>query len=58
MYTETEFETYCEWAETDLVWGKGMYNWRIPRYHTKLDNIDVSDHPLCQFGASKDYRKD
>lgn len=25
---ENEFEIYCEWAETELLWGKGCYNWR------------------------------
>lgn len=24
---ELEFEIYSEWAENELVWGKGMYNW-------------------------------
>lgn len=24
---EIEFITYSEWAENELVWGKGMYNW-------------------------------
>lgn len=24
---EEVFENYSEWAEDELVWGKGMYNW-------------------------------
>lgn len=24
---ENDFEIYSEWAEQELVWGKGMYNW-------------------------------
>ena len=56
---ETEFEAYSEWAETDLIWGKGMYNWSFKGHRgTVTDDIDVSNHPLCQFGPSKDYRKD
>lgn len=53
---ETEFAEYSEWAETDLVWGKGMFNWRIKDVNQRLidDDIDVSEHPLCQFGIGKD----
>lgn len=24
---EEIFETYSEWADDELIWGKGMYNW-------------------------------
>ena len=54
-FDENEFEAYCEWAETDLVWGKGMYNWcRLKEeegYKIVNDDIDVSNHPLCKFGG-------
>lgn len=26
MDAET-FEHYCEWADEELVWGRGMFNW-------------------------------
>lgn len=25
---EDQYVSYCEWAESELIWGKGMYNWR------------------------------
>lgn len=24
---ENEFANYAEWAEQELLWGKGMFNW-------------------------------
>lgn len=24
---EQQFDTYTEWAESELIWGKGLYNW-------------------------------
>lgn len=62
-FDETQFETYAEcyaeWAETELIWGKGMFNWC--RIYTKKEpkeipfitpeNIDIDNHPLCKFGG-------
>lgn len=28
MEEDDIFADYAEWAEDELVWGKGMYNWR------------------------------
>jgi hypothetical protein len=51
----------CMDAEQDIIWTKG-YLYKKEKYpktsFLKPDEIDVSNHPLCQFGASRDYRKD
>ena len=48
-------ETYAEWAETDLVWGNGMFNWcrfyTKEEYKPKLeDDQEILNHPLNSFG--------
>ena len=58
-FNEAQYEAYCEWAENELVWGKGMFNWcraysieEWKRQPILTDNkIDVSNHPLCKFGG-------
>lgn len=42
---EFEFETYSEWAEDELVWGKGMYNWCKAYSREEYDN----HHPICDY---------
>ena len=59
-FDEAQFEAYSEWAETELIWGKGMFNWcrsytkeewKKPSALKLEDEIDVSNHPLCKFGG-------
>ena len=61
-FNEAQFEAYSEWAETDLLWGKGMFNWcrsytkeewEQPAF-LKFDELDeevMNNHPLCKFGG-------
>ena len=44
MY-ENEFENYSEWAEQELVWGKGMYNWC--RFYSKEERKNQKQ--LCDY---------
>ena len=55
MFDENFMECYAEWAEQELVWGKGMYNWtrtNHKRIDTETSEID-DNHPLCQFGYGR-----
>lgn len=61
-FDEAQFEAYSEWADKELIWGKGMFNWC--RAYTKkewekpafikfneLDEEVMNNHPLCKFGG-------
>jgi hypothetical protein len=37
---EEDFELYSQWAEDELVWGKGMYNWC--RYYSEDEKYRTS----------------
>lgn len=59
-FDEAQYEAYNEWAETELIWGKGMFNWcksytkddwKKPSIFKSENEIDVSNHPLCRFGG-------
>lgn len=42
---ENEFENYSEWAEQELIWDKGMYNWC--RSYSKEDQ--KKEKQLCDY---------
>lgn len=50
-FDETEFEIYSEWAENELIWGKGMFNWRRLPKEEKPMNYEICEHPFCTFGG-------
>ena len=53
MFDESFMECYAEWAEQELVWGRGMYNWGKTT-HTRIETPEIDDnHPLCQFGYGR-----
>lgn len=52
---EDIIENYTEWANDELIWGKGLYNW-TKAYSLEewakapLFKYEELEHPLCRFG--------
>lgn len=53
------YESYCEWAEETLIWGRGAGSWC--RAYSKKEwessqmfkydfDKELDNHPLCRFG--------
>lgn len=59
MFDESFMECYNEWANDELIWSRGQFNWcrayskdeweRKPSQYVKSEVPE--DHPLCQFGG-------
>lgn len=41
---EEIFQTYSEWAQDELVWGKGMYNWCRAYSREEYDSYSMCDY--------------
>lgn len=61
-FDEMQIDAFTEWAETELIWGKGMLNWC--RAYSKeeweqpavlkfndFDEEVMNNNPLCKLGG-------